>query len=212
MTAGLLFLCMMAGLTGCANTSYDMAYQVDSPISSYNVTTFGDGGKAKSFASGLCVTSGDVFGDGSLDLSSCESAVLCDLNNHEVLYSQNVFNRLYPASLTKAMTALVALKYGSLDQTLIATENVKIHETGAQLAGIKEGDSMTLYQALRVLMLYSANDVAMLIAEGVGGTVDHFVEMMNEEAAALGATGTHFANPHGLTDSEHYTYPPRCPS
>jgi D-alanyl-D-alanine carboxypeptidase len=64
---------------------------------------------------------------------------------------------------------------------------------------------MTLDQALHVLLMYSANDVAMLIAENIGGTVDNFVEMMNDEAARLGATNTHFTNPHGLTDEEHYT-------
>lgn len=64
---------------------------------------------------------------------------------------------------------------------------------------------MTLDQALRILLMYSANDAAMLIAEGIGGSVEHFVEMMNEEARRLGATNTNFANPHGLTDANHYT-------
>lgn len=64
---------------------------------------------------------------------------------------------------------------------------------------------MTMDQALRILLLYSANDVAMMVAEGVAGSVDRFVEMMNEEARLLGATNTHFANPHGLTDANHYT-------
>ena len=64
---------------------------------------------------------------------------------------------------------------------------------------------MSLDQALRILLVYSANDVAMLIAENVGGSVERFVEMMNQEAVRLGATNTHFMNPHGLTESEHYT-------
>ena len=64
---------------------------------------------------------------------------------------------------------------------------------------------MTLDQALHILLMYSANDAAMLIAENVGGSVDHFVEMMNEEAMRLGATNTSFANPHGLSDDNHFT-------
>ena len=64
---------------------------------------------------------------------------------------------------------------------------------------------MTLDQALHILLMYSANDAAMLIAENIGGSVDHFVEMMNEEAQRLGATNTSFANPHGLSDDNHYT-------
>jgi D-alanyl-D-alanine carboxypeptidase len=103
------------------------------------------------------------------------------------------------------MTALVALKNGSLDQVLTATSNVTITESGAQLCGLKPGDTMTLDQALRILLIYSANDAAMLIAEGIGGSVDNFVEMMNEEAQRLGATNTNFVNPHGLTDLNHYT-------
>ena len=103
------------------------------------------------------------------------------------------------------MTALVALKYGQLNQTLTASDVVNITEPGAVLCGLATGDTMTLDQALRILLVYSSNDVAMLIAENVGGSVERFVEMMNEEAARLGATNTHFMNPHGLTESEHYT-------
>jgi D-alanyl-D-alanine carboxypeptidase len=102
------------------------------------------------------------------------------------------------------MTALVALKYGSTDQMLTASENVIITESGAQLCGLKPGDQMTLDQALHILLLYSANDVAILIAEGVAGSVDEFVELMNEEAASIGATNCNFTNPNGLTDEDHY--------
>ena len=103
------------------------------------------------------------------------------------------------------MTALVALENASLDQVLTATSAVNITESGAQLCGLKPGDTMTLDQALLILLVYSANDVAMLIAENIGGTTDHFIEMMNEEAKRLGATNTQFMNPHGLTQDGHYT-------
>jgi D-alanyl-D-alanine carboxypeptidase len=103
------------------------------------------------------------------------------------------------------MTALVALENASLDQVLTATDAVNITESGAQLCGLKSGDTMTLDQALHVLLMYSANDAAMLIAENIGGSVENFVEMMNEEAERLGATNTHFTNPHGLNDADHYT-------
>ena len=86
-----------------------------------------------------------------------------------------------------------------------ATESVIITESGAQLCGLKVGDRMTLNQALHILLLNSANDAAMLIAENVGGSVDNFLKMMNEEAKALGATNSSFVNPHGLSDDNHYT-------
>ena len=100
---------------------------------------------------------------------------------------------------------MVALKNASEDTLLTATSNVKITESGAQVCGLKEGDQLTLSQALHLLLINSANDAAVLIAEGVGGSVENFSEMMNQEALALGATNSHFVNPHGLTDDNHYT-------
>jgi D-alanyl-D-alanine carboxypeptidase len=182
-----------------------MAYSVDSEVSSFNVISFTDDSRVTPFAANLCVVTNDVEGSGTLDMEQAEAAVLFDVNNKEVVYSKNAHERLYPASITKIMTALVALENASLDQVLTATDAVNITESGAQLCGLKSGDTMTLDQALHVLLMYSANDAAMLIAENIGGSVENFVEMMNEEAERLGATNTHFTNPHGLNDADHYT-------
>ena len=103
------------------------------------------------------------------------------------------------------MTALVAMENGSGDMLLTASENVTKLESGAQTCGIKEGDQMTLNQALHLLLINSANDAAVLIAEGIAGSIEGFSEMMNAEALNLGATNTHFVNPHGLSDDNHYT-------
>ncbi len=196
---------MISSMTGCGNTVYEIPYEADSQISSYNVIFREKPGVADSFASDLCVVTEDVTDDEAVDMSKAGAAILADVNNNEVLYAKNVHSRLYPASLTKIMTALVALKYGSTDQVLTATSAVNITESGAQLCGLKAGDTMTLNQALHILLIYSANDVAMLIADNIGGSVDAFVQLMNDEAKALGATNTNFANPHGLTDENHYT-------
>jgi len=99
----------------------------------------------------------------------------------------------------------VALKYGNMDDVLVASENVIIEEYGAQVFGLEPGDSMTLNQAMHILLIYSANDVALMIAEHIGGSVVGFSAMMNEEANAIGATNSHFVNPHGLSDDNHYT-------
>ena len=133
--------------------------------------------RSEPFAADLCVVTEDQTGDGSVDMSQASAAVLFDVNNKKVLYSKNAHERLYPASLTKVMTALVALQNASPDTVLTATDSVKITESGAQLCGLKAGDTMTLDQALHILLMYSANDAAMLIAENIGGSVDHFVEM-----------------------------------
>lgn len=200
----LIFACGLL-LTGCGSLPYEMEYDANSRVSSFNVLSRQDRNVAEPFASGLCVVTEDVGDDERVDMSQAGAAILFNVNSREILYSKNAHEILYPASLTKVMTALVALQHGSLDQMLTATPSVNITESGAQLCGLKSGDTMTLDQALRILLVYSANDVAMLIAENIGGTVDNFVEMMNQEARRLGATNTHFTNPNGLPDQEHYT-------
>lgn len=204
--AGLLSCILLFVCCGCAGNKLLYSYgSLDTAVVSPLADSASED-KMDTFASGLCVIpSGGEVSDRFIDLSDSESAVLFDINECEVIYSKNAYERLYPASITKIMTALVAIKYGEPDMVLTATNAVNITESGAQLAGIVSGDSMTLYQALRIMLLYSANDVALLIAENIGGSVDEFVDMMNEEAALLGATGTHFTNPHGLTDEGHYT-------
>lgn len=198
-------LAVASALSGCGNLKYEMDYQSAAKVSSFNVTVGQTNDSARPFASDLCVVTENVTDSETVDISKAKAAALFDLNDKEVLYAQNPHERLYPASITKVMTALVALKNGSPDQMLTATDAVKITEPGAQLSGLKTGDTMTLNQALHILMLRSANDVANMIAENIGGSVDHFVEMMNEEAKSLGATNTHFANAHGLPDENHYT-------
>lgn len=202
---GLVITLTAFSMSGCGKLEYSMAYSTDTKISAYNVVDTQSSEKLEPFAYDLCVVSGDILDEENVDMSQATSAVLFDINDKEVLYSKNAHERLYPASLTKVMTALVALENASLDQVLTATSAVNITESGAQLCGLKPGDTMTLDQALRILLVYSANDVAMLIAENIGGTTDHFIEMMNEEAKRLGATNTQFMNPHGLTQDGHYT-------
>lgn len=190
-------------VTGCGSTRYDMAYELNSDVSSYQLMNISNKETAEPFAADLCVASRDIKSSG-VNLSDIGSAALFDTKNLETLYAYNVNEQLHPASLTKVMTALVAMKYGSMDQRLTASQNVIITESGAQLCGLKPGDQMTLDQALHILLLYSANDVAVLIAEGVAGSVDEFVALMNEEAMDIGATNCHFTNPNGLTEEGHY--------
>lgn len=200
-------ICMMSVLLLCAcgKTEYDMPYDPDYPVSSFRLMNPDTTTLADSFASGLCVTAENVTEGTDLGLSEIGAAGLFDIHNAEVIYAQNIHEKLYPASLTKIMTALVALKYGNMDDVLVASENVIIEEYGAQVFGLEPGDSMTLNQAMHILLIYSANDVALMIAEHIGGSVVGFSAMMNEEANAIGATNSHFVNPHGLSDDNHYT-------
>ena len=158
---------------------------------------------AKPFSTGLCVTDGDVGTDKFY--SNALSAGVFDLDACTVDYAKDIFIMRSPASLTKIMTALVALKYGNLDDRVTTTDTAKNIEYGSSVCDIHTGDTLTLKQLLYGMIIASGNDAAMMVAEHVGGSVEHFVEMMNQEAARIGATRTHFKNPHGLTDPEHYT-------
>lgn len=192
-------------LTGCGQAQFAMPYTADSEVSSFRIVNQEERSEtAQPFASGLCVVNSNITPE-SVDMSNTSGAGLFDLNRHNVLYAKNVHEKLYPASLTKVMTALVALENGSADSVLTASANVKNLESGATMCGLNEGDQMTLDQALHLLLISSANDAAVMIAEGVAGSTEAFADMMNEKALSLGATNTHFVNPHGLSDEEHYT-------
>ncbi|MDE7322347.1 MAG: D-alanyl-D-alanine carboxypeptidase [Lachnospiraceae bacterium] len=192
-------------LAGCGAKEYTFAYDRSRNNSSFSVASHTQGETVDAFASGLCIVTGDVSGETKVDMSQASAAGLFDVASGKVIYAKNVHEKLNPASLTKILTALCALKYGSLDDVLTASENVYISESGAVKLGIEAGDTMTMDQALHALLLKSANDVAIMIAEHIGGSVEGFAEMMNDMANSLGATNSHFVNPHGLTDPNHYT-------
>lgn len=191
-------------MSGCGNLKYEMPYTLNPESSSYSMINLEENsGTATPFAADLCVVNTNINGSGTAIQAS--GAALFDINNKSTIYAKNVHEKLYPASLTKIMTALVALKYGSADMLLTASSNVSSLEADAQVCGIKPGDQMTLAQALHLLLINSANDAAIMIAEGIAGSVEAFSAMMNEEALLLGATNSHFVNPHGLSDDNHYT-------
>ncbi|MBO7375321.1 MAG: D-alanyl-D-alanine carboxypeptidase [Lachnospiraceae bacterium] len=155
---------------------------------------------AEPFAKDLCVDMGDYA---DINIPTSYAAGLFDINRKRVIYGKNMYEEMTPASITKLLTTLVALKYCDLNKTLEFTKACEINESGAQKLNLKPGDTMTLEQALNILLLYSANDVALMIAENYDGGYDAFIDKMNEEAAAIGATHTHFVNPHGLTEEDH---------
>ena len=134
------------------------------------------------------------------------AAIAMEVESGSVLYQQDADALIYPASLTKVMTALVAVENCPLDEPITVTrsalENLDPDSSTADLA---VGEQLSLQELLYCMFLVSANDASCVVAEHVGGTTGHFVEMMNDKAAALGCTNTHFANPHGLHDDAHYT-------
>jgi D-alanyl-D-alanine carboxypeptidase (penicillin-binding protein 5/6) len=135
-----------------------------------------------------------------------ESAVLMDAATGQILYSKNMDEILYPASVTKVMTALVALERGQLTDVITMSHNaVYTVERGSSHIALDEGEQITLEQALYALGIASANDAANGIAEQIGGTIEGFASLMNERAIKAGARNTHFSNANGLPDPNHTT-------
>ena len=202
-------LCVTFVLCACGELEYAMPYDVDTDVSSYSVGVSKDAYKASAFASNLCVIGGDIIVGDEIEegTSAYAAAGVFDVDAANAIYSRNIFSKLYPASMTKVMTALVAMKNGSKDDMITCTDSVYITESGATLCGFEAGDRLSLDQAMHAMLMYSGNDAAIAIAESVGGSVENFANMMNEEALRLGATNTHFVNPNGLHDENHYSTP-----
>jgi len=134
-----------------------------------------------------------------------EAAVLMDAKSGTVLFSKNQDERLYPASITKVMTALLAFEKGNLDDVVTADNSVYRIESGSSIIGLKPNEQMTLHELLYGLLLESGNDAAAAIAVHIGGSVDGFADMMNAKVKELGLSNSHFVNPHGLHSDDHYT-------
>lgn len=140
-----------------------------------------------------------------------KAALLVDWDTETVLYAKNEHTELYPASLTKIMTALLTLEAVdqgklALDQELTATASALDGlAADGSTAGIKVGETMTVENYLKCMLIVSANEACDVLAEGVSGSVSAFVDAMNARAAELGCKNTHFVNPNGLHDSQHYT-------
>ncbi|MBR6222735.1 MAG: D-alanyl-D-alanine carboxypeptidase [Lachnospiraceae bacterium] len=137
-----------------------------------------------------------------------EAAVVMDAKTGAILYDKNSEQKEYPASITKIMTCLLAVEKGNLeDMVNISHEAVFGIERDSSHVGLMEGEQVKLEHLLYALMIESANDAAIAIAEHIGGSVEGFAEMMNAKAEELGCTNTHFVNPNGLFNEEHYTCP-----
>lgn len=133
----------------------------------------------------------------------CESAVAIDMDSGKVLYAKNSHEKLYPASLTKLMTALLLSEHAGRNDPLTYTAKAKAEPSNKM--DFPAGSKLTADNAMKALLIFSANDVATAVAEHVSGSVTSFAALMNQKAWALGMKDTHFANANGLSDRNHYT-------
>ncbi len=151
----------------------------------------------------LCSVLPPARADFSVDAAA---AAVMEIESGIMLYQQDADVRVYPASLTKVMTALVAIENCSLDEMIpVRAATLEGLHPDSTTANLADGEVLSLRDLLYTMFLVSANDACLVVAEYIAGSVDAFVQMMNDKAAELGCTGTHFVNPHGLHDENHYT-------
>ncbi len=197
-----LFLC------GCGQ-KIENKYDINTGLMRMNSvnTSLTESVHADGFSADLALPGDSSY---NVDDITAEAALLVkyDDSDPQVLAYKNPYVRTYPASITKLMSALVCLRnVTDLQQEFQITENSTINMLGSSRAWLHKGETLTIEDLLYGMLLPSGNDAAIAVAEATCGSVDAFVEEMNKTALEIGATGTHFVNPHGLPDDNHYTTP-----
>lgn len=133
-----------------------------------------------------------------------QSALLIDAQDNKVLASKDALKKAYPASTTKVMTAILTLENCKLTDTVTVKKDIRFHESGVVAVGLKKGDKIKVEGLLNALLIESANDCAVVLAEHIAGSEKKFTDMMNQKARELGATHCNFVTTNGLHDKNHY--------
>ena len=170
------------------------------------VALFAAGAAAVPAATALADETSQAYSADQAPELSAQAAYLYDRTTGTVLLDKNADERHYPASMTKIMTALITLEHANLtDEVTVEQSDLDMITADSSNAGLKAGEKSTFENLLACLLLPSANESAYTLARHVAGDYQSFVNMMNDKAAELGCTGTHFVNPCGLHDDDHYT-------
>lgn len=199
-TVSILML-TVALCTGCSGNPFQITESFDAY---YTKNKEDAGSDLKGMASNLAVLSEAEATDPDYQSNDYADLLINDSTN-EVLESYHCFDKIYPASITKVMTALLTLEHGNLDDEITLQHDINLTENGAVISTLTKGDTVTVGQIFHTMLIKSANDCAVMLAEYVAGSESKFIDMMNAKAKELGATHTHFVNPNGLHDNNHYT-------
>lgn len=206
----LIVLCFVFLFTATLLTGCGKKYDMDKPLSissTVNLPIVRPSGMANENV--VIPYDSYVYDDAEFDY---ETGLLINETSNTLVTAVNPHKRFYPASMTKTMTALIvmeAVERGeiSLNDTVVVKSPIEFDEDNVVKLGLEPGDYITVNELLHGLLIASFNDCAVVLARYVGNTEGNFVSLMNEKAAELGATNTHFMNPHGLHNSNHYTTP-----
>lgn len=190
-------------MSGCGQ-----AVVIENPYSVYNskLSVYDtDTTESSFFATDLCVTDRADLGTDKTDSTVAEGGGVFNLTTGEVTYSQNMFGKMYPASTTKILTAYIIIRDCNMSDMVTVSANAVDQASDSSICNLREGDVISVKNLLYGQMLASGNDAAIALAEFHSGTVEAFVDEMNATAKNLGATSSHFVNPNGLPDEDHYT-------
>ena len=200
----LCIICIAAVfLTACSsNDSFADAYAAyENPYSIQQTSNK----KINFFSSDLCVTGTADLGVNEVAAYTAGASGAFNITRKEVVYASSIYEKMFPASLTKILTAYIILNNCKLDDKVTISENAVNLEADASNCGLKSGDVISVESLLYGLLLPSGNDAAIALAEYCCGSVEAFADKMNQTAKSLGATASHFCNPSGLHDDNHYT-------
>ena len=198
---------LLGSITGCGKeeVTLEQPYDIYETTGSLGLGTTVSAGAQEYFSKDLCVADDVSLGTDTTDSQVAEGAGTFNLATNEIVYAKNIYERLYPASTTKIMTALLTLENLNLSQVVTIKHDITFPDGAAVAIHLKKGDKITVEALLNALIIMSANDAAVALGEAVAGSEANFVKMMNKRAKELGATNTHFANPNGLHLSDHYS-------
>lgn len=135
-----------------------------------------------------------------------DAAILIDSKTGNILYAKNSEEKLYPASTTKILTAILALEKCNLDDVITVSKSaISSIPSGYSSAYLSEGENISINDLITVFLVHSANDAGYVLAQHISGSIDEFAKLMNEKALEIGCKNTHFTNPSGIHDENHYT-------
>ena len=196
-----IFVLVAALCSGCIGNPFKIT---DSFASYYAENKEEAGSDLEGMAADLAVVSDSEATDPNYQSNDYADLLINDSAN-EIVESYHCFDKLYPASITKVMTALLTLEHGNMDDEITLKHDINLTEDGAVISTLTKGDTVTVGQVFHTMLIKSANDCAVILAEYVAGSEAKFIDMMNERARELGATHTHFVNASGLPDENHYS-------
>lgn len=190
-------------MCGCGKKTNEVTFPVYNEVLSSPVES--EAKQNDFFAKDICVADATNYGVDQTDSWVAQGAGVFNVTKNEVMYNHNIHARLYPASTTKILTAYIICSNSNLDDITTVSDYAVKQAPDSSIAYLKAQDRITVRDLLYGLMLNSGNDAAIALAEYYSGSVEAFADVMNKEAEKLGATNSHFINPNGLPDDNHYT-------